>query len=229
MLRKIKPEYLLLLAAFMVVLASCKKDTPKITNMNYGYYPLKKGMYRIFNADSMRYNGLSVNPHDSSIFQLKDVIASSFTDANGNMAYRIEQYKRKTPNDSWSMSKVYVATFKALQLEEVDNNARRIKLLFPALAGKSWDANPYNVLDSQGLYHSTYTQANVPYKIANFSFDSSATIQLQSVDNFVDHFYNEEIYASKVGLIYLQHDSLNKQVQGITGYTYKQSLIGYSK
>ena len=219
----------MLFAAFMVLLASCKKDTPKVTNMNYGYYPLKKGMYRIYEADSIRYNGNSTSPHDTSVFQLKDVIASGFTDANGNMAYRIERYKRKTNNDSWSMSKVYVATFKALQLEEVDDNARRIKLLFPAQAGKNWDANPYNTLDSQNLYHSIYTKVNVPYQIGSFSFDSSATVQLQSVDNFVDHFFKQEIYAARVGLVYLQHDSLDKQVKGTSGFVYKQSLTGYSK
>jgi hypothetical protein len=214
-----------------IVVVSCKPDDIKVPVKN-DYFPLKDGRYYIYNVDSVRYPGNANIKPDSTHYQLKDSVTSSFIDLSGQTAFRIEEYKRKNTTDPWRIYKVFSRLANKVDAEEVYGNLRYVKMVFPVAQNKSWNPNSYNITDSMHDITGKYIEVDKPYALAGLKYDKTALVQLQNDSNFVDYYEYYERYAANVGLISLRHDSVfhnrvpNQPTYDI-GYRFKQTLTDY--
>ncbi len=190
-------------------LNSCNKDvTPP--DAGYGYFPTKIGNWIIYDVVSIEHDA-PISKHDTSIFQLKEVIESTFLDNENRETQRIERYTRNDETQPWVIKDVWFSNLTASTAERVEENERLIKLTFPVKKGKTWDGN---ALNSQDVWIYKYTEVNVPYTINNFSFDSTVTVLQIDEENLVEKKYALEIYAKNAGMIYKELILLNTEIDG---------------
>lgn len=190
-----------------VFIFSCKTDNVKIYSNFNQYYPLKVGNYLIYNADSIKYYNASFSNKkpDTILYQVMDSIQSQFVDATGGTVYRIQESRRNSKTNPWIITRVFTRSINNLNAQEVDGNNRFIKLIFPVQLNKNCRIK-HQALGSIWLMNEN----------------------ILSIKNI----YNER-YASEIGLIRYEHDSVFLNTNGaggdttIEGFQYKQSLIDY--
>jgi hypothetical protein len=233
-LLSIKPAVILLLLSVSAGLYSCNSnDTSR--PFQTGYYPLKAGMYYIYSVDSVRYPNVPfyIKKPDSLHFQLKDSIASMFKDQSGQIAYKIEEYRRFNPGDSWTLLKVFTRSANSLEGQETNGNLRFVKLIFPVSQGRKWDANKYNTLDSTHYPAATYVSVDQPWSASGIHFNKTTLVQLQNDSNLIQYNIQFERYAGNVGLVYRRNDSVFVHTTGTgkdsfySGFLRKQVLLNY--
>jgi len=192
-------------------LNGCRKDVAvEDINAGYNYFPAEKGYYVIYKADSIVYNDFT-GTIDTFSFELKEIIESLFTDAEGRTAQRIERYKRLSDTLPWTISNVWYSVRTASAAEKVEDNVRFMKLSFPVKKNKKWNGNVYNVLNEKTY---KYTSVDVPYQNQYLSFDSSATVLQDDFATLISTDYAVEIYARNAGLVYKKYVYLNKEITG---------------
>src|SRR5690606_3689081 len=111
-------------------------------------------------------------------------------------------------------------------LEQFDNNQSRVILIFPVKEGEQWDANAKNTLQEQEY---EYLDVHLPYKVNQFSFDSSLKVVQLDEENLLQQYYSEEVYATGVGMVEKTVKMLNTDLQGNikNGYSLKYQIIAY--
>ncbi len=218
-----------------VFIFSCKTDNVKIYSNFNQYYPLKVGNYLIYNADSIKYYNASFSNKkpDTILYQVMDSIQSQFVDATGGTVYRIQESRRNSKTNPWIITRVFTRSINNLNAQEVDGNNRFIKLIFPVQLNRQWNPDLYNTTDSSHIFNAQYVLVHQPYTSQGLMFDSTVLVQLQADSTLISkNIYNER-YASEIGLIRYEHDSVFLNTNGaggdttIEGFQYKQSLIDY--
>ena len=221
---------------------SCKKDknVEAPVDFGYNYFPDEVGRYVIYEVDSIFQDDVS-NVHDTTRYLLKELIATSFTDLSGRPTLRIERYF-KYYNDTvpysamaWLGPRVWFVNRTSSELEKVEENVRYIKLVFPAMQGKKWNGNAYNIFGAQEYKITSTDQADL---IGSIGFDSVTVVNQYEENNLIKHRLEIEKFARNVGLIYKQKDSVGVQPSSssdfppyddTTGYRFSQKIISYGK
>lgn len=236
--RKISSNLFFKTGLLLIILsmASCKPDKIKVYSNFYQYYPLKVGSYLIYNADSIKYykSLITVKKPDTIVYQIMDSIQSRFVDATGQTVYRIQESRRKTIADQWIIFRVFTRSINSLNAQEVDGNLRFIKMIFPVSLYRMWNPDLYNTTDSAHLENADFVKVHQPFSSQNLTYDSTVLVQIRADSTLISkNIYNER-YASEIGLIRMEHDSvyyLTSGVQGgdtsIAGFRYKQTLSDY--
>ena len=215
----------------------CKKDDEPQASMYYTYYPLRVGDYWVYDADSALYK-IKGAPSFDVAFQIKDVVASTFTDDAGELAYRLERYRRADASEDWALTDVFTAKRLNREAQKVENNARYVKLSFPVEMGRYWDAEKYNANDGDKERTSKYIEVHRPYSLNGMNFDSTLTVELENNEDFIVKRHDKEMYAAGVGLISKMKDSLNVQpandpsnpnLKDTFGYIYRQVLVEHGR
>lgn len=216
-------------------IASCtnKTETLKIDN-GEGYFPVRKGKYWIYNVDSTTYKLRDVTNHRVDIFrktfQVKEVLGDTLRDAAGRLSYKLERYERLNATQDWIFKDVWFVTRTNTTAERIEEDQRFLKLGFPVATTTSWKmvqhidpytpitifgesiASPYASEVGWPREGSRYLEVDVPKKIGNRTYDSTATVQhVKSEGNLVNRRYCQEIYAKNVGLIFKQFEILESQ------------------
>ncbi|MFM7724018.1 MAG: hypothetical protein ACKO7O_04425, partial [Bacteroidota bacterium] len=103
MLRKV---FLLFCMALMAV--ACKKKNPQggLGSFHYGYFPIKKGNYWIYQAVEISHDENAPVPHDTTVYDLKTEIGDTLYDNEGRMVYRFNRYKRNGIFNPWVLTDV---------------------------------------------------------------------------------------------------------------------------
>lgn len=206
----IKRNLYLVLCVMMGGVYSCKKDVAPPVDVGYDYFPINVGHWIIYDVVSIEHDA-PVNKHDTSLFQIKEVIESTFLDNENREAQRIERYIRSNSTLPWVIKDVWFSNLTTATAEKVEENARFIKLTFPISLGKTWDGNNFN---SQDIWNYEYTEVDVSYTINNLSFDSTVTVLQIDEENLIEKNYALEIYAKDVGMIYKELILLETEVDG---------------
>jgi hypothetical protein len=201
------PAVVLFLLAGMVWIVSCKKQEPETVDLGLNYFPDRVGSYVELEVDSMVQDDNL--PFDSTYkYRLKIVVAGTFTDNSGRPSLRIERFRKKfNPNIpyaqmSWVLSDVWYATRTLTGLEQVEENVKFHKLVFPPRKSETWNGNAYNVFEA---WPYKYKTVHVRETINNFSFDSVITVQQINQENIVEHKFSIEKYAKGIGLVYKEY------------------------
>lgn len=223
------------------LISSCKKDSEITTSdFGYDYFPTQVGQYVIYEVDSIWQDDISA-VYDTTRYQLKELIASTFLDNSDRPTLRIERYKKfynpSLPYDSmqWTLTDVWLANRTSATAEKVEENIRYLKIVFPVKEGKQWDGNVFNML---GIKEYEIISLDVQENINNINFDSVLTVKQFEEFNYVKNRYESEKYAKRIGLAYKRLDSLIFQPKNgsdiypyddTIGYTFTQKIISYGK
>jgi len=215
-----------------VIFFACKKDTVTPSPLSYEYFPVERGMYVVYNVDSV-YHADNDNNTDDSIyswhFHVKEVIDSSFIDGLQRAVQVIRRYKRNSDTLPWEIFNTWTQVINSFSAYRTEDNIPYHKLSFP-INDQQWNGNDANSLGEE-LYE--YENYHVPYSINSLSFDSTLSVfkgDPDNYDNYVERIYGREIYANHVGMIFKERDDLHK-INGliVKGTVYRMSLVAYGK
>ena len=201
-----------IIAAFicgLILMQSCTKEQhAQAIDMGYGYFPNNVGKFVIYDADSIVRNSYTQTT-DTFKYQLKDLIASIFTDNSGRATQRIERYVRPYSGDTtWVLKNVWTGNLTTYNAQVVEGNIRYIKLAFPVTATQTWYGNAFNSTADSTLTYS-YSAANVPFNIGNQHFDSTCTVLQRNDSTLLSRNYSIEVYAKNIGLIYKNYINIS--------------------
>jgi hypothetical protein len=192
--------YILFLALCFL---SCKKENEsEPINFKYSYFPLSSGHESIYNVTIINIDD-TMHYYDTVRYELKERVDSMFIDNTGNKAWRLERYKRNDSTQPWLILDVWVAQIVQNQAQQIEENQRFVKIVFPPEINKSWDGHVFNTLGSKTFEISGLDE---PYTINNLYFDSVLTIEQENKETMINKYYTFEKYANNIGLI--QRDTI---------------------
>lgn len=223
--RKNFKQILLLLSLTILLIYSCNKETTlPALEINYNYYPLKEKSVLIYDVDSTAFSDFN-NSEVLFQFQLKDTTTNKYLDAQGDTTYRIERYKKT--NNTWVFQKIINRKLLKNRAEEIMDNRRYVRLIFPQRLDVSWNGNLYNDLD-EWRYH--FLEINQPAVINNISLDSTIVIEQYNEVNLIREDVYNEVYAKNIGLVIKHIKAVDKDINSgriKKGYEFNMRINSY--
>ncbi len=200
---------------FIILVFSCNKNNPLITNTPADYYPMHVGNYIIYRMDSLKF--VNVGSSDTIIsYHAKEVVDDSITDNLGRLSYRVIRYLSDTNEmAAWTPSIAYMVTPLSGSVEVVENNLRYIKMVTPVQDGISWLGNAYidtksdtSLVPYMDGWNYTYSSTGMPFSVFAGTIPMSVIVnEANDVTGLGDSSYtqtvfSEEVYGKNIGLIY---------------------------
>jgi hypothetical protein len=212
---------------------SCVPDEEFVVQ-DYGhdYFPLRVGMYSIFDVESIVYGASSDEP-ETARYQLQTEVVDSFNNTAGTVTYVIHRSTRPNETAEWDFLDTWSSRIEGEQAIVQEGNTPIIKLAFPLAEGLRWDANRYNTLE--GDYYSIETLGS-PLTVNLIDFNKTATIEQEVFDDQVTRKdVRTEVYAKGVGLVRREASELVYCTQQVclsdqiieSGTIYKQEIREY--
>lgn len=212
-----KKWFYISLALFIL---SCKKENVELSPLGYNYAGIGLGNYVIYDVDSIAYDDFFDPVRvDTFRYQLKEVIASDYTDLEGEQAYRIERFKRSSDTLDWVISDVWTSKLTATTYEKVEEDQRIVKLVFPVKDGKSWDGNSMNNASEREFEYSSVHETET---YGNLVLDSVLKVSQHENINLIDEEFFEEHFAANVGMVYRKNIDIVKKLNSVS-QTYERS------
>lgn len=207
----------------LCVLAACSKDKEVTPEQGYDYFPVETGRTWIYHVDSIAYDDNN-NSVDTFTFEYKQVVGASYADDEGKTAWIMHRYFRPNDTVEWHAANNWIMQIDNLRAQQVQENTRFVKMIFPLSKRSEWNGNMYNALDPE---YYTYEYLNEPGASGNFSFDKTLRVNQSDINNAIEEIVRYEVYAKGVGMIYFLSDSINTQSSGSRGYRYRLTLTSY--
>lgn len=219
-----------ILSALIVVLASCEKDEPAtVVDLGLRYFPVEVGTYVDYVVDTVFVDEQGGFPIFEETYELRELLADQFTDPEGRVSERIERFVKDSLGQ-WVIRDVWYQHRSAAVAERVEENVRRIRMVFKPDTRKKWDLNALNPLPELEM---EYVSVDEPASINGFSFDSTVVVNTTFTNNLVDTIINLERFAKGIGLVEKvwvetnsQFDTLSQSWQ-TTGHRVRYRVIGY--
>lgn len=186
-------SFLLLIA---IILMGCKKDP--VPSFHHEYFGWQQNRYVIYNVTEIIHNK-ALAQHDTLNYQLKTVWRSEFVDNEGRDTREFERYTRNSALDPWVLVDVWHGGINGIRAELVEENQRRVKLVFAPTLNKLWDANAQNMEDQLDCYYRNIHQDTV---LGGVDFDSTLVVEQANFVSIIDTVRMYEVYAKHKGLIY---------------------------
>lgn len=161
------------------------------------FFPLEVGYFIEYDVNEEEVN--LGRPVIARQYQIKELVAESYTDPVGKTAYRIARFRRNLGSQRWQPDSTITLRLQADHAIRNENGQDFVKMVFPPSEKLLWNGNIYNTLgeDSYEL-----KKINQPLKIGGTTFDRTATVVQQNDSTLVNQDKRIEIYAAEVGLIY---------------------------
>jgi len=211
-----------------LTLGACKNESVAPQPGSYEYFPLDFGRYVIYDVDSVFHSDNDNNNDDSVYswhFQVKERIDSTFIDGQGRPAQRVLRYRRLNVSDPWTFMNVWTQTRTTTAAYRNEDNVVYHRLSFPPHPDITWNGNDSNTMEDE-FY--VYDGIDRPKAVGTSSFDSTLSVSQRDDDNFVEKIYGYEVYANRIGLVFLQRDNLRKQNGSVVyGTEYKMTVHSY--
>ena len=205
-------KFKILTLLLVVLLSSCKKDESKIF-FGYNYFGLTEGNFIEYNAIAIRHNIDLIPKHDTTRYRLKTVVGKDYIDNEGRTAKEFNRYIYDEIDQEWDFLDLYTAIINEGKAELVEENQRKIKLVFAIRDDKVWDANAYS-MNNEKLCSYMPSAIHQERKYGSQIFDSTVVVDLGYDSTFYSFKREFEVYANGVGLVELYRKDLK-----ITGDT----------
>jgi hypothetical protein len=227
----------LLSFVLLTVLAACSVRTiePNDSALGYDYFPLELESFLVYQVEEITY----VLPEGqlTRSYQLKELVADTFTDLSGDKAYRIHRFTRPSEANDWQLDSVWTAKRTASRAIRTENNQYYVKLIFPVKENSTWNGNILNNLDTLDYRVRDRGKA---FGLPQRSFANTVKVfQKSDTLSIIGRDKRLEVYASGIGLVYkefvtLQYCSASPDCVGDAtrvsfGTEYYQRLIDYEK
>lgn len=200
---------LLLLVVLSAFVAGCesKYKDPDPQAMGYDYYPLEIGQYRVYNVTDIRF---SSNIGDTTRFQLRERVDTSFHDQTGQLVYKVIRSIRPNYRAEWLDDSVIIVNKTERMVLISKDNTKYVKMVFPVSGNKKWEMDAYNskvVVDSVAkLYvikqQYIYENIDQPFAVNGVEFSNTVTVKPVVPDIVGRLDDRREIYSRNIGLVY---------------------------
>ncbi len=179
--------------------SSKKQPAPAlISSFHYGYYPIKKGSFWIYQVTEIIHDENAAIPHDTLSYQLKTEIGDTLIDNEGRIVNRFNRYTRSSSFSSWVISDVWTTVVSENRAELVEENIRRVVLRFPVKTATIWDPNQFNFLPPLQAY---YEYIHKPFSLGTIQSDSTVHVISAKELTLVSYKNQYEVYAKQIGLV----------------------------
>ena len=189
------------------------------------YFPIELQREKYFLVTNIIHSSFG---KDTSSYYLKEIIAESFIDLQGDTAYRIERYSRTDTTVNYLIKDVWVVKKSTTSVQQTEENISYTKLIFPIDENSFWNGNVFNNL---GYQEYVVQSIHTNFTLNNFTFDSCVTINQNYKSNLLQYENTEEIYSLGLGLVYKEEivTQINNGDQNdiLQGSEYIQELIDY--
>lgn len=188
----------LFLTVLMVSLVGCKKEANDI-DFGFEYFPLEEGHFVEYEVMEV-FHDKDLNPkHDTIRYRLKTVIGEDVLDNLGRNAKKYFRYSYTLNSGELLDQRVWITLIDENKRGEVvEENQRKIRLVFAVKDNKEWNVNAYNSQDANTVY---YTDVNQSQTINGFHFEETAQVVYDDFLSLVDYKKMHEVYAKGVGLV----------------------------
>lgn len=211
----------LAILSFFTFITSCSSDEIDPILFGTNHYPVKKGQFVTYQVTRVLHN--EIVEDDIEIFQRKEVVVDTFTDASNRIAYRIEQFTRKDASEPWLIDSVWVLRKEPARLIKIENNEPFIKLVFPIENGITWNGNAVNDFLSEEY---TAEVLSAPFRLNGESFSKAIQVIHSQDSSIVDRDVRTEVYAENIGMVYKKTEVF-QYINNFTNPFYAQdSVIG---
>ena len=204
---------------------SCDPVVYKEVKYYKEYFPIELQREKHFLVTNIIHSSFG---KDTSSYYLKEIIAESFLDLQGDTAYRIERYSRTDNTDNYIIKDVWVVKKSTTSVQQTEENISYTKLIFPIDENSFWNGNVFNNL---GYQEYVVQSIHTNFTLNNFTFDSCVTINQNYKSNLLQYENTEEIYSLGLGLVYKEEivTQINNGDQNdiLQGSEYIQELIEY--
>ena len=189
------------------------------------YFPIEVQKEKKFLVTNIIHNSFG---KDTSSYYLKEIITESFIDLEGDTAYRIQRYWRTDSTQIYEIKDVWVVKKSKTSLQQLEENIRFTKLIFPIDKNSFWNGNAFNNL---GYQEYSVQSIHTGFNLNNLTFDSCVSINQNYKSNLLEYENSQEIYSLGLGLVYKEVIVIqinNGNLTDITqGNEYIQELIEY--
>ena len=208
-MKMIKINTLLFLIVILCLsLQSCKKDKGNASPLplNQHYFGLEEGRYVIYDVREINHDENAVIEHDTLYYQLKTFIGDTVIDNEGRIARKFFRYKRADIFSPWAITDLWTTIIHDNKAQLVEENQRKVKLVFPITNSKIWNTNQYNAYENEDAYYDFIFQSKT---INGLFFDSTLRVEQANDRNLIAYQRKYEDYAANVGMIRKVYKDLN--------------------
>lgn len=192
-----------LLVVFAMLLAACQSKKEPDLSAGYEYFPLETGTFAEYEVIETRY--FMWQEPLTRVYQVREDIASPYTDAEGKTVYRIQRSVKYNGED-WQPDSVMQAWRTADRGIRVENGNPIVKLRFPVASMSQWDGNEYNSVGEQRF---KIQEVGHTVQIGATDFENTLTVLQQNDSSLVSLKRIREVFAPGVGLIKKEKTVLN--------------------
>tara|TARA_B100000508_G_scaffold91658_2_gene71475 strand:+ start:41262 stop:41924 length:663 start_codon:yes stop_codon:yes gene_type:complete len=173
-------------------LFACKKDPAPY--FGYEYFPMDEGTYVEYNVMDIVHDEGGNPQHDTTRYRLRTVVGEVVEDNEGRAARKLYRYSYDQNNGELLDQRVWTQLIDGGRAEVIEENQRKIRLVFAITLDKTWDVNAFNPEEELEV---SYDEIFNPYQ----EFDSTVTVEYEDFFSLVDYRRKYEVYANGVGLI----------------------------
>jgi hypothetical protein len=202
---------------FISVFTSCERQVIPFEEVELGmeYFPTTIGHEIIYDVDSIIYNDFALRT-DTFRMQFKDIIVDTFFDNENRLSHKVQRFIRPDDTFPWSELSTHYFTSNKFKIEQVENNLRFIKMVFPVVPNTRWNGNVY-IPAAQNAelqwyvdWDYRYRDINQPYFNGVTNWSNTVTVTQadriegapDSPNDYSARTFSKEVYAKNKGLIY---------------------------
>ena len=175
---------------------SCKKQDESIDKKTE-YFGLEKGNFVEYEVTYMFHDSL-LQKHDTIIYQLKTLIGDTILDNVGRIASEFHRFQRKNSTLPWEETDIWTAIIVDKRAELIEENQRKVKLIFTPTLEKVWDINAFNNIGTVDAFYSSIDESKT---INNLTFENTLTVEEENYKTLLETKRKFEVYAKNIGMI----------------------------
>lgn len=225
MLLKVNPFKLFVFMSVMVAFFACKKEGDSI-DKKIEYFGLEKGKFIEYEVTYMFHDSL-LQKHDTITYQFKTLIGDTILDNIGRVARKFHRFQRKNSSLPWEEIDIWTALIVESRAELVEENQRKVKMIFTPTLEKVWNVNAFNNLGTVEAFYSSIDELKI---INNLTFENTLTVEEEDFKTLIETRRKFEVYAKNIGMISKTYKNLEFKFgssKPIKGEEYYINVINY--
>lgn len=185
----------------VLILSACKKSE-EAPYFGYEYFGLTEGRFVEYDVMEISHDVSS----DTLRYILKTVVGEDIIDNEGRTAKKVYRYAYDWETEELLDERVWTSIIDQGRGEVVEENQRKIRMIFAISIDKVWDVNAFNPEEEQEV---SYEEINNSYNINGFAIDSSVQVEYEDFLTLVDYRRKYEVYGKNIGLIHRSFKDLD--------------------
>ena len=199
---------------FSFILLSCDPITYEIHPYYSSYFPVHENDSSEFQVFEIQHTSLG---SDTLQYFLKEVTKNPYIDGEGDIAFQLHRYWKQDSTENYQIKDVWSIKKTVSSVEQVEENIRFVKMIFPLDEFSYWDGNLFNQLGEQEY---AVNNIHTPYNMFGLMLDSVVEITHEFNANLLEYDKAIEIYALHKGLVYKEEINLSINNGNISDINY---------